>query len=222
MPIGLLRLPIAVGVLLTAIGVGTLVDGDVAGLAFLAVGLLLVGVPAAYLVRHLRAAGPADVRPSPAMADPALARDFGRSGTWLLAFGVPWLVAAFAFLVDLSRIAADDDASAGAIAGIMVIACVFAAIPALLGSGFVRAGRRVRRGSLDGIEIGRRLSRLVVVLGVVTAVLSFFDDRPVYRIVAVVAVVVVLAALVIGFRLRSLLVRAAQYETGAQPGVPAA
>lgn len=221
MAVRLLRLPIAIGVLLTAIGVGTLVDGDVTGLAMLAAGLLLAGVPAGLLVRHVRAAGPADLSSSPAMADPALARAFHAVGAGLVAYAVPWFAAAFALLVALYRLASDDGATAGAIAGIMVLACLFAAIPGLLGYGFLRAGRLVRRGSQHGIGIGIRLGWLVVVLGGLTTVLSVADDRPAYRTVAVVAACIVAGALFNTLRLKSLDGRVTEYELRARNGTEA-
>jgi hypothetical protein len=211
--IRLLRLPIAVGVLLTAVGLGTLVDGDVpAGLAMLAAGLLLAGVPAALLARHVRAALPAGTHPSSALADPALRRSFHGVGAGLVAYSVPWFAAAFALLVALYGLASDDGASAGAIAGVMVLASLFAAVPAVLGYGFLRTGRLLRRGVTDVIERAVRLGWLVVVLGGLTTLLSIADDRPAYRGVAAVAGCLVAAALFNNLRLRSLDARVTAYE----------
>ena len=216
MSIRFLRLFIAIGILLTAAGVATLVDGDVlSGLAMLAGGLLLAGIPASRLVRDVRAAMPAGIRPSPAMADPALARQFRSVGAGLIAFSFPWFLGAFALLVVFYLMASDDGASAGAIAGLMVLGCLFAAIPGLLGYGFLRSGRLMGRGSTDGIASGQRLGWLVVVLGGFTTVASLGDDRPVYRIVAIVAGGLVALALVNNLRLRSLDARVTEHEANA-------
>lgn len=174
----LLRLAVAFGILMLAIGLGMLVDGDVrGGLPLFATGLVLAGVPAALLIRHVRENWTSGYDPSPAMADPALRRRFRNAGTALVAYATLWFVAACVVLVVFYRTGSDDGATGGDIASTMVLGCFFAGIPALLGLQFLRCGQLLLRGDTDGVGRAVRLGWIVVVVGVLVTGSSLSDGR---------------------------------------------
>jgi hypothetical protein len=214
----LLRFLVAAGVLTLAIGLGKLVDGDVrAGLPLFVVGLLLAGVPTGLLVRHVMANWTTtDFRRSPAMADPAIRRNFRSVAVLVMAYSVLWFLAALAILVFAYRIPHDNGSSAGSIVTVMVIGCVIAGIPALLGSQFLRCGRLVRHGDTEGIAAGLRLGWIVVVIGGLATVGSLTHDRPGYGTVGLVAGCLVAVTLVNILRLRMLGARVVVYERQAR------
>ncbi|MFG1685263.1 hypothetical protein ACGFNP_34230 [Nonomuraea sp. NPDC049269] len=221
MSLRLLRFVVAAGVLTLAIGLGKLVDGDVrAGLPLFVVGLVLAGVPAGLLIRQVIAGWMPDFRRSPAMADPTLRRNFRSVAVFLIAYSVPWFLAAFAILVSAYRIPHDNGSSAGAIVAVMVVGCFIAGIPTLLGIQFLRCGQLVLHGATDGIAPGLRLGWIVVVIGGLATVGSLADDRPGYGMVALVAGCLVAVTLVSNLRLLMLNARVIEYERQARAPRP--
>ncbi|MEV0232125.1 hypothetical protein [Nonomuraea sp. NPDC050786] len=219
----LLRFVVATGVLTLALGLGKLLDGDVrAGLPLFVIGLALAGVPAVLLVRHVIANWTTGFAPSPAMADPALRREFRSVGVPVIAYSSLWFLAALAILVSAYRIPHDSGSSAGSIAGVMVVGCFIAGIPALLGIQFIRCGQMLLHGDTGGIAPGLRLGWIVIVIGALATVGSLADDRPGYGKVALVAGCVVAVTLVNNLRLRLLTARVAEYQRQAGRSVSSA
>ncbi|MEV1242813.1 hypothetical protein [Nonomuraea sp. NPDC049750] len=214
MSLRLLRFVVAAGVLTLAIGLGNLVDGDVrAGLPLFVVGLVFAGVPAGLLVRHVIANWTStDFRRSPAMADPAIRRNFRSVAVLVMAYSVLWFLAAVAILVFAYRIPHDNGSSGGSIATVMVIGCFLAGIPTLLGIQFLRCGQLVRHGGTEGIAAGLRLGWIVVVIGGLATVGSLTHDRPGYGTIGLVAGCLVAFTLVNNLRLSMLSTRVVAYE----------
>lgn len=174
----LLRLIIAVGLLMLAIGLGMLVDGDLGGgLPLFAAGLVLVGVPAGLLVRHVREIWTTGYSRSPAMADPRLRRTFRNAGASVLVSAALSFVAVFVVLFAFYRIGSDDGATAGDIASTMVLGCFFAGLPGLLGIQFLRCGQLLLHGDTSGIGGAMRLGWIVVVVGGLVTASSLSDGR---------------------------------------------
>jgi hypothetical protein len=164
------------------------------------------------LIRHVRQNWATGYSPSPAMADPALRRTFRNVGVSVIVSSALWFVAALVVLVAFYE-GADDDASAGAMATRMVLGCVFAGIPALLGIQFLRCGQLVLRGDINGIGGGVRLGWIVVVLGglVTGSSLSHGNIE-----IGLLTGALVTFALVNIFWLRVLYTRVVQYDRAAR------
>lgn len=206
-----LRFVMAIGILMLAFGVGMVAEGKaLPGAGLLLAGVLLGVVPFVLLLRALLGGGQAVA--SPAMADPALRRTARNLGAALLGWSLLPFLGAGALVFAFYRVPSSGGASAGAVAGLVVLGCALAMVPALLGFGFFRSGSLLGRGDVEGAAGGLRLNWILFALGALVAIASFSDDRPGYRTVAVVAAVVAAGALGLNLLLRPFLARVVAAE----------